>query len=130
MPPPTRSRCEAVLLTSVAFWVAHVYAGVLSRRLAAPERPLSEQAIASVGEEWPVIQSAGAPSVVLAIAGFGGLGGSTGVALALGVGLVQLLGWGVALGRRHGHRGPGVLASGLVNVGIGFLVVLLKELVH
>lgn len=120
----------AVVLSAFAFWLAHVYADVLSRRLSSPSGAFGEQLGASLRDAWPLLQTAGAPALALLLAGFGGLSRSAGVALALGLGLVQLFAWGTALARRHGRSGLRALASGLVNLGIGLLVVLLKALVH
>jgi hypothetical protein len=77
-----------------------------------------------------VAHAPGAPAFALILAGVGGLSRSVGVALALGFGLLQLFTWGVAISHRHGRTGIPALASGLVNLGIGLLVVLLKALVH
>ena len=54
----------------------------------------------------------------------------TAVDIAIGAGVVELFGYGIAAGRQlHLSRG-GVIVVGVVNGTLGLLIVVLKVLVH
>jgi hypothetical protein len=54
----------------------------------------------------------------------------TAVTIAIGVGVAELFGYGIVAGRRLNLSGVGVIVVGVVNGGLGLLIVLLKVLVH
>ena len=54
----------------------------------------------------------------------------TAVAIAIGVGVVELFGYGIAAGRRLELSRGGTIVVGVVNGTLGLLIVLLKVLVH
>jgi hypothetical protein len=121
---------EAVILGSTGLFVAHVYAGLLARRLSPREGGWRVDLRVSLVEAWPLLWGAVVPVVVLLITAVAGLPRATAVALALAAGLVQLFVWGVLAGTAHRQRGLYALLSGLISAAIGFLVVLLKAVVH
>jgi hypothetical protein len=120
---------EAVLLSSTAVFAAHVYAGMLTRELDPVAASWRTELWASIGEAWPLLWAAAAPVTLLLVAGIAGLPRTSSVAVALAAGLVQLFAWGVGAARAHGRHGPWVLASGVVTVSIGLVVVLVKAVV-
>jgi hypothetical protein len=52
------------------------------------------------------------------------------IRLALWNGVVQLVGWGVEVGRRRGQAWPGALFTGLVNGAFGVVIIVLEVLLH
>jgi hypothetical protein len=52
------------------------------------------------------------------------------VRLALWNGVVQLVGWGIDVGRRRWQAWPAALLTGLVNGVFGVVIILLKVLLH
>jgi hypothetical protein len=52
------------------------------------------------------------------------------VGLALWNGVVQLVGWGIDVGRRRGQAWPAALLTGLVNGAFGVVIVLLEVQLH
>jgi hypothetical protein len=52
------------------------------------------------------------------------------VTIAIGVGVVELFGYGILAGRRLALSGAGTIVVGVVNGALGLLIVLLKVLVH
>ena len=72
--------------------------------------------------EWPLVEAAALPSIFLALAWAGAWSRSTGATLALAAALVQVVGWGVAAGRR---RGGSWLTATVLGAGNGVLAVLL-----
>jgi hypothetical protein len=52
------------------------------------------------------------------------------VRLALWNGVVQLLGWGIDVGRRRGQAWPAALLIGLLNAAFGVAIIILEVLLH
>ncbi|HEY2957857.1 MAG TPA: hypothetical protein VGM21_06560 [Actinomycetota bacterium] len=50
--------------------------------------------------------------------------------LALWNGVVQLVGWGIDVGRRRWQAWPAALLTGLVNGVFGVVIILLEVLLH
>jgi hypothetical protein len=120
----------SVLATSFVFWLAHVWAAATSARVEAGRR-LPPRAVAEIAaHEWPMVESAVLPLVPIALAWAGLCSDATGIDLALAVAVLQLVGWGLVVGRRTYERWPAVLLSGVVNGALGVLLVVLKALVH
>src|SRR5262245_50215203 len=119
-----------VLATSLVFWVAHVYADVLSRRVAGEELPWRPLLMSAAYREWPLVEAAFAPALPLLLSAIGLLGRSAAVTLALAVGLIDLAGWGYVAGRTMRQSRLKSLLSALVAVALGTMMVLLKHAVH
>jgi hypothetical protein len=119
-----------ILITSLVFWVVHVYADTLAARIAAPERGWKELARRHARHELPILEAAIGPAIPLLLGTAGVLSRQTASWCAIVVCLLGLLGWGVTVARALGYRGLPVLIMGLANVALGGLMVLLKVLVH
>jgi hypothetical protein len=52
------------------------------------------------------------------------------VRLALWNGVVQLVGWGIEVGRRRGQAWPAALLTGLINGTFGLVIIMLEVLLH
>jgi hypothetical protein len=118
------------LVTSVVFWAAHVYSGVLAQRMVRADGPLLAAVGRTAREEWPLVEAVLPPAVPLVLGAVGVLEHDTAVTVAIVVGLAELFGWGIAVGRAMGLAVPLILLTGAVNVGLGGLMVVLKALLH
>jgi hypothetical protein len=120
----------AVLVTSFAFWIAHVYAESLTARIAHPHARWRELVRRAVTREWPLLQAALAPAIPLLLGAVGVLSRDTAINLAIALALADLFGWGVAVGRASRQRPARAALSGFLNVALGGVVVALKVVVH
>jgi len=119
-----------LLATSLVFWVAHVYADVLSRRASGDDMPWWPLLASAAHREWPLVEAAIAPALPLLLGAIGLLGRSAAVTVSLIVGLVDLAGWGYVAGRAMQGSRLRSLVSAVVAVALGGVMVLLKHLVH
>jgi hypothetical protein len=119
-----------VLVTSLVFWVVHIYADTLAARVRDPDRGWRELAIGFGRHELPILEAAIPPAIPLALGTVGILDREAASWAAIGFGLLALFGWGLLLGRALGQRGLRAVAVGLLNVAAGGLMVGLKVLVH
>ena len=118
-----------VLVTGAVFWLAHVYAQALALSLD-EHRRISVTAVRSVARhEWPLLQAALPPSLVLLLGALGLFGTKTTYRLALGVGLAALVWWGIVVSRKERLSAYATVAVVLANAAFGVFLVALKELV-
>lgn len=120
-----------VLATTFVFWIAHVYAEVLGSRVEQESgRPtLAGVAVAARGE-WPLVEAALLPVLALLLGVVGLVETDTAVFIAIGAGVVELFGYGIAAGRALRLSRGGVIVVAMVNGALGLVIVLLKVLVH
>jgi hypothetical protein len=127
--PPGRTLVIAVVTLAV-FWLAHVYAQALAHHLKGATR-LSWAAItAAMAEERPMLEAPAASRLVLLFGALGLLSERTAVRIALWVGVVQLVAWGIAYARRQRWGWPAALVAGAVNGTFGLVIVALEVLLH
>ena len=117
-----RGMTASLLGSMLVFWAAHVWSDVVGERIAREEGLRARDALRIARREWPLVESAALPSILLALAWAGAWSSSTGARLALTAALVQVVGWGIAAGRR---RGGSWLAATVLAAGNGALAVLL-----
>jgi hypothetical protein len=117
-----RTMTTALLGSMLVFWAAHVWSDAVGERIRLGEafRPRDVRLIAC--REWPLVEAAALPSILLALAWAGAWSRSTGATLALSAALVQVVGWGVAAGRR---RGGSWRTATVLGAGNGVLAVVL-----
>ncbi len=120
-----------VLATTFVFWIAHVYAEVLGNRVEGGSGvpTLANIATAARGE-WPLVEASLLPVLCLLLGVVGLVKTDTAVTIAIGVGVVELFGYGILAGRRLGLSRGATIVVGVVNGALGLLIVLLKVLVH
>jgi hypothetical protein len=116
--------------TMVVFWLAHVWAEGIADRMHDPRPYTWRRLRAAAAWHWPMVQAATGPLLALALAGLGAWTLDTGVTLALAISIAQLVGWGIAVGRRTFDSWPAALASGAVDGLLGMVLIVLKTLVH
>jgi hypothetical protein len=113
----------ALVGTMVVFWLAHAWSVILGERIEHGHGLGWAHARAIARSEWPLVESAVAPTVVLVLGWIGILGTNTAENVALAACIVQLCAWGFVVGRKAYHRwwaavlagiGDGLLGLGLV----------------
>ncbi|WP_314408771.1 hypothetical protein [Streptomyces sp. DSM 40484] len=114
-----------LLLTGVAFWIAHVHAQVFGARVT--QRRLDRRVVLSVcRDEWPIVEAAVPPAAVVAATPVLGLGMDATLWLALTVAVAGQVGWSTAAARRGGaSRGLMAVTAG-VNLLLGLLIISFK----
>jgi len=117
-----RTMTAALLGSMVVFWAAHVWSDVVGERIAVGEAFRLRDALSIARREWPLVEAAVLPSILLALAWAGAWSRDTGARLALAAALLQVVAWGFAAGRRAG--GSRLTATALA-AGEGLLAVLL-----
>jgi hypothetical protein len=125
-----RAMTESLGVTMLVFWLAHVWAEAIADRMH-DARPYTWRRLRSAAAwHWPMVQAAVGPLIALALADLGVWTLDTGVTVALGISIAQLVGWGVAVGRRTFASWPAALLSGAFDGLLGVALVALKTLVH
>ncbi|QMU69137.1 hypothetical protein [Streptacidiphilus sp. P02-A3a] len=124
----TFPRVETVVLllvTGLVFWVAHSYARLVGER-SAGQRLNWGQARAVGLREWPLVEAAVLPAVMVAISPLLGLGLTATGWLALGVAVAQQVGWAYvgALHATSSRRVATVEAA--INLVLGLVIVAAK----
>jgi hypothetical protein len=118
-----------VVVTSAVFWLAHVYAHALALSLDERETFSRVEIRRVAGREWPLLQAAVVPSLVLLAGALGLFGTMTTYRLAVGYGAAALVWWGFAFARKERLSGKSTAVVVVVNAAFGIFIVLLKELV-
>ena len=119
-----------ILVTSLVFWLVHVYADTLAARVARPDLSWLDLARVHALHELPILEAPLGPAIPLALGTVGILSRQAASWSAIAVCLVALFGWGTAVARALGYRGAVAIGMGLLNVGLGGAMVGLKVLVH
>jgi len=109
--------------TMAVFWLAHAWSAVLGERIHAGH-PLGYRRVLVIARaEWPLVEAAFAPTVILGLGWAGLLSTKTSENLALAACLIQLLAWGFAVGREAYHAWWAAVLAGLGNglLGLGLV---------
>ena len=119
----------ATVATLLVFWLAHVYADFLDHGLRQARFHLKVLP-AIMARELSMLAAPALSIVFLLLGALGLFDERLAVRLALWNGVVQLVGWGIDVGRRRGQAWPGALLTGLVNGAFGVVIILLEVLLH
>jgi hypothetical protein len=115
-----------VFLTTVVFWLAHVYAHSLAQSVR-EDRHLSRAMLLGIARhESSIIEAALIPVGILMLGHFGVIKESTDLWLAIGAGLVALVIQGLAFARAERLGTLGTAAIVAANLGLGVALVGLK----
>jgi hypothetical protein len=90
----------ALLGTMAVFWLAHAWSAILGERIHLRRGVGPRRALHIARSEWPLVESAFAPTVALTLGWIGILGTKAAETLALAACIVQLFAWSFAVGRR------------------------------
>jgi len=116
----------AVAVTVLVFWLAHIYARAVAERLSRQDDLGWAEVRGIAAREWPMAQAALPTLMVLALGWAGALSRDTSVELAIGVGVLSLVGWGFVIARRSRLSVLGTVGAVAVTGGFGVVIVLLK----
>ena len=117
-----RTMTSSLLGSMLVFWAAHVWSDAVGERIRLGKVFRPREMLTIARREWPLVEAAGLPAILLGLAWAGAWSRETGARLALAAALVQVVWWGFAAGRRAG--GSRLTAAALAG-GEGLLAVLL-----
>ena len=106
----------ATVATLLVFWLAHVYADFLDHGLRHGRSDLKVLGSIMV-QELSMLVAPALSILFLLLGALGVLEEALAVRLALWNGVVQLVGWGIDVGRRRGQAWPAALLTGLAGAG-------------
>ena len=115
-----------VLVTVAIYWAADCYAQLLAARGAGRRAKVGSV----LRREWPMVEAAYAPLVVLLVVVLVTGNLRVGIFAALGVGTMVLGGLGFVAARRAGGSRSDAVRWSLVSAGLGIVVILLKLVLH
>jgi energy-converting hydrogenase Eha subunit H len=107
-----------------------VYAAITEAMTLTRRRQTRDELRAIVAHEWPIVEVAVLPAVIMALSVAGALNTQAAINVALGVCLVELAATGVIAAARTGARGWTLVLLGGASVALGLAVVALKTLTH
>ncbi|POX54448.1 hypothetical protein C3489_13305 [Streptomyces sp. Ru71] len=114
-----------LLLSGLAFWVAHVHAQLFGARLA--QHGLDRRTVLHVcRDEWPIVKAAVPPAVAVAVSPLLGLDVAGTLWLAVSVAVAGQVGWSVAAARRAGATGRQTVLTASVNLLLGLVIISFK----
>jgi hypothetical protein len=104
----------SLLGSMLVYWAAHVWSDAVDKRIRLGEAFRPRDVLFIARREWPLVEAAALPSILLGLAWAGAWSRETGARLALAAALVQVIAWGFAAGRRGGgsRHTAVVLAAG------------------
>ena len=113
------------LVTGVGvFWLAHVWAAVVNRRV---HGSIARRELLTIArDEAPMLAAVVVPGLILGLGPALGLTVDMAIGIALAVSIAQLFVWGLAVGRAAHSSWHLALAVALVDCGLGILIVGLK----
>ena len=115
-----------VLVTVAIYWAADCYAQLLAARGAGRRAKVGSV----LRREWPMVEAAYTPLVVLLVVVLVTGNLRVGIFAALGVGTMVLGGLGFFAARRTGGSRSDAVRWSLVSAGLGIVVILLKLVLH
>ena len=125
-----RFMTAAAFGSALVFWLAHSWSEVLGEQIAAGEAFRHRDVLGVARREWPLVEAAVVPTLLLALAWAGVWSRETGAELALSAAVLQIIGWALVAGRRAGWTWlrTGVFAAGQGTLGLVLLP--LERVVH
>jgi len=115
-----------VLVTTVVFWLAHVYADALADSIRKGQRLSWAELGEIAGREASIIEAAFMPVLLLALGRIGVFSVHTAIWLAFGAGLVVLIGEGLVFARMERLGTLATIAIVAADVGLALALVALK----
>ena len=125
------STMAASLLGSMlVYWAAHVWSDAMGERIRLGEAFRVRDVLVIARREWPLVEAAALPAILLAVAWAGAWSRETGARLALAAALVQVVSWGFAAARRAGGSRLTAVALAAGEGTLAVLLVAAERLVH
>ncbi|WP_127127801.1 hypothetical protein [Georgenia sp. SYP-B2076] len=114
----------------LVFWLAHWWSEVVGARISAGQMFRRRDALTIARREWPLVEAAVVPTLLLALAWVGAWSRETGAALAMAAAIAQIVGWGFVAGRRAGATWLRAGLFAAVEGALGVVLLLLERLIH
>jgi hypothetical protein len=118
-----------VAVTSVVFWLAHVYAHGLAHSVVHDEHLSLDELVRIARREASIVGAAVPPLAALLLGAFGAVSTKTAVWVAFGLGLAVLALQGVVFARVERLSWPAAVVVVAANLGLGVVLVGLKVFV-
>lgn len=119
-----------VFVTTIVFWIAHIYANLLAFHHREGRRTSLEEAREVGLQELPLIGAGLLPILLLLVLGAAGITSrDTAFTIAAWAGVAVLFVEGIVLARRDGRGVLVSILSAMISAGLGFAVIILKILV-
>jgi hypothetical protein len=112
------------------FWLAHVWSEVVGERVAAGRQFERSRLLQIARAEWPLVEAGLLPAAALALGWIGVFSHDTAAFVAMGIAIVQLVGWGVLAGRRVHVGWWRAIAAGAVDGALGLAIVSIEIALH
>jgi hypothetical protein len=119
-----------VLTTMAVFWLAHVWAAIVSERITRPRELSLRHTWELAKHEGPMLEAAIVPLLILLGAEVGIYDVDLAVTLSAAAGILNLFAWGLLLGRRNYDTFFEALVAGVITGLFGVGIVLLEVLIH
>jgi hypothetical protein len=113
----------------LVFWLAHVWSQVTGERIYHGTRFAPQLALAIARSEWPLIEAALGPTLVLLLGWAGLVTDHAALNLALAICGLQLVGFGFIVGKRAYNRWYYAALSAVANGLLGLSLVALETIV-
>jgi hypothetical protein len=116
--------------SALVFWLAHWWSEALGEQITAGDTFRHRDVLRVACREWPLVEAAVVPTLLLALAWADVWSRETGAQLALAAAVLQIIGWALVAGRRAGwtRLRTGVFAAGQGTLGVALL--LLERAIH
>jgi hypothetical protein len=125
-----RTMTATLFASMLIFWLAHAWSEVVGQHISAGARFHPRVIPAIARREWPLVEAAALPTVLLALAWAGVWSRETGATLALVSAILQITGWGSIAGLRSGGS---PFSAAILGGGQGMLAAVLlalERLIH
>jgi hypothetical protein len=120
----------SALLAIALYWLAHSYAHLLGRRLAARRRLTAAALGRALLEDWAIVRGAVAPLLALTVCWAAGASQRTGVSVALWTTAGSLLVYELIAGLRARARPAELVLEGCVGAAMGVGVLVLRVILQ
>jgi hypothetical protein len=121
----------ATLFTSmVVFWLAHAWSEVVGQHVTRGSGFQPRRIVGIARREWPLVEAAVVPTLLLALAWAGVWSRQTGVTLALVSAVVQIAAFGSVAGLRSGGTVLSAALLGAAQGTLGVSLLALEKLIH
>jgi hypothetical protein len=116
--------------SALVFWLAHWWSEVLGEQIAAGEAFRHRDVLGVARREWPLVEAAVVPTLLLALAWAGTWSRETGAELALAAAVLQIICWAVVAGRRAGWTWLRTSGFAAGQGTLGIVLLLLERVAH
>jgi hypothetical protein len=116
--------------SALVFWLAHWWSEVIGAQISLGEDFRRGDVLTIAAHEWPLVEAAVVPTLLLALAWAGVWSRETGAELALAAAVLQIMGWALVAGRRAGGTWLRAGAFAAVEATLGVVLLLLERVVH